>query len=779
MPQRTNRRRFLQATAGSGAAVVLGATKSLTAQNADPQKEKAHKPVTIDGPRPLPDAEGLASKYWIDPTIAAWPAGPMRKVHIEYHTSKHVQRLAERFNAHDFADTLTRAHVTGVTVFAKDMYGYSYYPSKAGPAHPRLSFDLLGAQVAALRERNISVLAYYMTTWNPELADRHPEWLVVQEPGKKSRPRVEDVPADQKAFKGGITPEIVQRSKNAASPQAEADPWKEDKAYRAYLWKFCLGQEGFVQGELDHIREIVSQYEIDALWIDGDGPSTCYCDECIRQLRKKGLDPFNSGVQHDHKVGLNYSFLKRIHDLVKEVRPNCLVCPQNQGSLGLARRASLIDYTDHEALFTDAQHYGYHYFGTMIRYARGFGVPIYGLTVCFKDFWADFGGLKHPAQLHTELAEYVSQGARCDVGDQVHPNGQLDPAVYHVIGKSYGQLEQLQPFLEQAVPVTEAALLASGGDLGMPCNEMNYGWVKLLTECRVQFDIVERDTKWEERYGLMILPEDFWVDQALADRLHAFIAAGGSMIVAHRGGLLAGSQKTWLERYGFRYAGMSPFTPAYLVAPPNFAADLPAYAYALYGGASQWRVSGPGSNLAALGEPLYQRSPAHYMSHLQTPFDHVTDYSALARSGRVGLVSFPIGRNYYEQGFWIYRQAFQKLLDEVRPTPLIQTDAHLSTALSLTYQAAKPETGRKERYLVHIINYSPVRRTPKHTDFYEDPIPLRDVTVRLNLPLKNAKARGLYAGREIPVRRAAGGGAEVVVPHVNIHEVICFENQDG
>ena len=101
--------------------MVLGATPGLTAQNADPGKERARKPGTADGSRPLPDAEGLAQKYWIDPSIAAWPAGPMRKVHIEYHTSKHVPRLADRFNADDFAGQLTRAHVTGATVFAKDM----------------------------------------------------------------------------------------------------------------------------------------------------------------------------------------------------------------------------------------------------------------------------------------------------------------------------------------------------------------------------------------------------------------------------------------------------------------------------------------------------------------------------------------------------------------------------------------------------------------------------------------------------------------------------------
>ncbi len=77
--------------------------------------------------------------------------------------------------------------------------------------------------------------------------------------------------------------------------------------------------------------------------------------------------------------------------------------------------------------------------------------------------------------------------------------------------------------------------------------------------------------------------------------------------------------------------------------------------------------------------------------------------------------------------------------------------------------------------MVHIVNYSPVRKTPKHTDFYDDPVPLTNVTVRLNLPLKVSTAKALYADKKLEVRRDTGGGVEVVVPRVDIHEVICFE----
>src|SRR5207253_7989030 len=136
----------------------------------------------------------------------------------------------------------------------------------------------------------------------------------------------------------------------------------------------------------------------------------------------------------------------------------------------------------------------------------------------------------------------------------------------------------------------------------------------------------------------------------------------------------------------------------------NFTGDIPSYAYALYEGASQWRAKSPATTLAVLREPLFQRSPEHYTSHLQTPFDHTTSYAAVARSGRVALVAFPLGQGYYNQGFWAYRQAFQTALSEILPTPLIQTDAHLSTELSLTRQASDPRRSRKERYMVHIVN---------------------------------------------------------------------------
>ncbi len=185
-------------------------------------------------------------------------------------------------------------------------------------------------------------------------------------------------------------------------------------------------------------------------------------------------------------------------------------------------------------------------------------------------------------------------------------------------------------------------------------------------------------------------------------------------------------------------------------------------------------MTAPAVSYAALGEPLFQRSAEHFTSHKQTPFDHVTEYSVVARSGRVGLLAFPAGASYYRNGYWIYRAAFEHLLNSVLPERLIDTDAPLSTEITVTHQLADAAARRPERYLVHLVNWSANRKAPPHPEVFESPVPLHDVRVRLNLPLKVKAARAVTADEKVRVR-ALKGGVEVVVPRVPIHEIVSLE----
>ena len=643
-------------------------------------------------------APAAAQRIWVDPKLEALPHRPWRKVHLDFHNSQYIPKIGDKFDARGFGQTLEAASIDAIVVFAKDMHGYFYYPSQYGPVHRGLSFDLLGAQVEECRKRKIAVYAYYCTTWDNYLADKHRDWLVIKRDGSNYLP------------KQGATP-----------------GWTA----------LCLSYEPFVQLMLDHTREFVSRYPIDGAWFDMPVPiaGECFCPECLRQLKAKGLDPQDVKAQREHKQALHLSFIERIHKTIQAARPGCQVDFNGQGVYGLGQRVRFMDNIDIEALPT-AQ-WGYYYFPTITRYTRTFGVTTYGVTGRFKASWADFGGLKLPAQLDTEFAGIVAHGARCDIGDQMPPSGRLDPAVYHVIGKAYARIKSIEHYLTGAAPVVEAALVTGGHPLDHPSSEANYGLVKLLTESRVQFDVVEPDTDLA-RYQLLVLSDTLDVSAPLAERLQAYIGQGGAVI--------SNSQANWLGSYGLEYAGESAFKPAYFVPKANFTGDIPAYQYALYEGASHWRARSPAQVVATLGEPLFQRNAEHYTSHRQTPFDHETEFAAIALSGRVALFAFPLGLSYYNQGYWVYRKAFQHVLRTLLPRPLIETNAPASAELTVTRQ--------KGRYLVHIVNFSALRRTPNHPDFYEEPIPLTNVKVRLNLPVKRP---------------------DVTLPRVEIHEIVPFE----
>lgn len=734
----SNRRNFISSLAGGAAGLAITETAAVAGtKGATGEKAKTAGATSPSAPPHPADLgpSGIAAKYWIDPKIAGLPTGRWRKIWQDFHNSQYIPTIGEKFNADEWGDRLLGGNVDAIVVFAKDMHGYFYYPSAYGPVHRGLALDLLGAQVAACRKRNIHVRAYYCTTWDNYLAENHPEWLVFKK--------------DRTTYLAAFD----------ATPHWTA---------------LCLAHDDFVALMLNHIKEFTSRYELDGVALDMPVPidGECFCSECLRQLRAKNLDPFDRAAQHEHKHALHKDFIAKVHDTVKAARPGCQVDFNGQCVYGLGERVAFMDSLDIEALPT--AFWGYYYFPTLIRYTRNFGVPAYGLTGRFETHWGDFGGLKLPAQLQTEVASIVANAARCDIGDQMPPTGRLDPAVYHVVGKAYAHIKSLEPYLDEAAPVTEAALLTSGLPLESPGTETNYGLVKMMIESRLQFDVLEPGAAWE-RYALVLLGDDLAVDQPLAARLHDYVDKGGALVAIHRSGLIAGSEQTWLDRYGFEYAGMSPFKPAFFVPQTPMTGEIPNYEYALYEGATQWKAQSPATTLALLGEPLFQRSPEHYTSHQQTPFDHVTTYAALAKSGRVVVVGFPLGLSYFKNGYWIYRRAFQQAMAELLPATLVQSNAPTSTEITLTHQAARPESGRKERYLVHIVNFSPLRHTPSHPDYYEDPIALTDVTIRVNLPIHCTLAKAVVAGATLPVKVTQAGGVEVTVSRVPIHEVVMLE----
>jgi hypothetical protein len=320
---------------------------------------------------------GGPARYWIDPKLGSLEKKPWRKIHLDFHNSHHEKKIGAAFDANEFGDTLAEANVNAIVVFAKDMHGNFYYPSKYGPVHPGLDFDLLGGQVEACRKRNIAVYAYYCVTWDHYLAGHHPEWLTLKQDGTSYLPKSDEIPG-----------------------------WTA----------LCSTNEDFIDLVLKHTTEFLAGYELDGPWFDMPWPinGECWCRNCLRQMKEQGLNPSDRAAQHRHKHEVYESFLNRLRETSKKARPGCQVDYNEQGGYRLAERVQHSDNMDIEALPT--AFWGYYYFPTNTRYIRTHGIATYGQTGRFKAAWGDFGGLKLPAQLTTEVAGIVGQAAHCCIG---------------------------------------------------------------------------------------------------------------------------------------------------------------------------------------------------------------------------------------------------------------------------------------------------------------------------------------------------------------------------
>ncbi|MBR2432278.1 MAG: beta-galactosidase, partial [Clostridia bacterium] len=100
----------------------------------------------------------------------------MRCVHLDFHTSPDIAGIGDKFDKQKFTETIKKAKVDLVTVFAKCHHGYTYYPSKVGTMHPGLKFNLLKEQIEAIHDAGAKAPIYITAGWCKKDADEHPEW---------------------------------------------------------------------------------------------------------------------------------------------------------------------------------------------------------------------------------------------------------------------------------------------------------------------------------------------------------------------------------------------------------------------------------------------------------------------------------------------------------------------------------------------------------------------------------------------------------------------------
>lgn len=670
-----------------------------------------------------------------------------RQIHLDFHTSEHIRGVGSAFDPDAFVATLKAAHVDSITLFAKCHHGWSYYPTKAGAPHPHLARpDLLGDMVRALNAADIEAPVYISVQWDERNARIHPEWRVLS-------------------------------ARNAFQHALPADPSSAKQLSPAWH-TICLNNDAYRQELLEQAREVLANYDTPGLFFDIVLTPDCVCPRCIASMQTHGLDPEKPEDRLKNDEWVNERFRTEMSAALRTEFPGKRIF-YNCGHIHKQgpRRFKTYSHLEIESLPTGG--WGYDHFPSSARYAAFLGLDFMSHTGKFHTSWGEFGGFKHPQALEYETAQMVALGAKCLVGDQLHPNGAINGDTYASVAPAYERIEKLEPYLDGARQITDIAILSA--EFFHPAGARNSvsddGAAQMLLELKRPFDVIDPSATFAN-YRLLILPDSIPVDDDLERRLADYVAGGGRII-------FSGASAIDPDRRVRLPAGIeiaAPPTalyPTYLQADRALDAGMPTTPFVMYGVAQTVAARGA-EVLAEVVPPYFNRTYAHFCSHQHAPDD--PDAPAVGAGvtvhGNVGYVAFPIFDMYQAMGQPLYRNIVRGLLARLLP------DAPFATDLPSAGRATLTRQDEQKRHILHLLYGPPQVRgkrvptdsgVPRVMEMIEDIPAIGPVSARVRLNGTPDRVYDAVTGSDIAWNRLPDGTVEVTLPRLHIHAAVVFE----
>src|SRR5215218_712922 len=528
-------------------------------------------------------------------------------------------------------------------------------------------------------------------------------------------------------------------------------------------------------------EEICGRYDVDGFFFDICFPVPNYSPWGQARMREAGVRP------DDERAVLRFAeeklkgFLERLSEAVCAKVPGATIF--YNGTVN-PRMAETLPYQTHfeiESLPTSSGLWGYLHYPIMARQTRTYGVNFLGMTGRFHKAWADFGGLKTRDQLDYECGTVVAAGGEISVGDQLHPSGVLDPAVYRLLEHSFGRIEKLEPYLRGSKPVAEVAILsehepASLGSIPVNAHVADVdGAAQLFLEAAIQFDILDPEFGSFDGYEALVLPDGFDVDAELRVKLEDFLDAGGKLIMSGTAALDPDSGEFNLRGVPVTYEAPAPTVPSYMRLGETFADDTelaPDYDYVFYNRAYQIRPTQGSAAYGELRRALFNRTWEHFTSHAQAPVGAYLDSPLAVQGENILYFACPLFGAYREHDYWAYRAIALNALRAFLPQPLVKFTGPGWVEATLHTQSASDD--RPERYILHLVSYHP-RRTMQPIQHVDQAWSTSGLNVKVLCGEREVRNAYLAPdGEALPLEKE-GEYATIDMPPIGAHAVVVLE----
>jgi hypothetical protein len=624
-----------------------------------------------------------------------------RQIHLDFHTSEKIPGIGSRFDKQQWQEALQIGHIDSITIFSKCHHGLSYHDTDIGVRHPHMDEELLPRQIEACREIDVNCPVYISAGLDEAMIQRRPEWGVVGKGGKVFNPL--------------------------------AAGFKRLCFNTPYLDYLCA-----------QIEEVVNRFDTNGIFLDIIGAVPCYCKWCMESMAKEGIDSENDDQVRQFSFKVLENYYQRTTAACRVKDPDLPVF-HNSGHIykGLALQAQYGSHLELESLPTGG--WGYDHFPLSAKYAGNTEYDVLGMTGKFQTTWGEFGGFKRPVALKYECAAMVAFGSKCSVGDQLHPNGEMNADTYNLIGAAYDHVEQCEPWCADAQQIAEIAIVSHEANQHLSGQSLtrqsipDEGAGRMLLEAHALFTLIDESMDFSP-YKLLIFPDEIAFSEELTAKVQAYIAAGGKVILSGDSGLNA-------ERTGFaidaglELVGKSEWQPDYIVAGSQLKRVPVQGPFVVYTGA--WDVKPIAAEpLASRRQPYFNRRFDHFCSHQHTPDAEDSPYPAATSNGSVVYFAHKLFTDYRQLGQPLYRDLIEDAIELLIGSHMVTTSLPTGGRLTLTHQ---PD---QSRYILHLLYAALSKRgadvaSAQHVrpaEIIEDEIPLHDIHCEVEVGQQEVKS---------------------------------------
>ncbi len=269
-----NRREFLIA----GTTLVGGSRFVLAANPPVPVKAAQRGSTSTSGEETACHPE--TAKAWFDKTYF--------NLVVDYYTEVPERPYGTGFTRENLLRSLGTARPGFILYYGKGHSGTTAFKSRLGTEHPKLGDDPLKILREVTREAGVRLCIYYSGLVDGKAGAKHPEWLVHGADGK---------------------------------PRSGGPPF--------FMSPICPASRYFEDWVAIHLEEIMTRYDPDLIWVDGDWAEGgyCYCPRC----QKLAAERFGKGgIQRpEYHLWIRNEFRRKFAGLVRKFKPSCLYSAGN------------------------------------------------------------------------------------------------------------------------------------------------------------------------------------------------------------------------------------------------------------------------------------------------------------------------------------------------------------------------------------------------------------------------------------------------------------------